>query len=109
MMMSPFKSTLKGGRKKPPGKDADDMQWQTETADGRFLQNMIECGAADGLTAGDIRKKYPHIFGKYSNARFTGALRRARITAGVLDVASPCGSREVRFENGTSRLIVAFY
>jgi hypothetical protein len=106
-MSSPFKSTLKASSRKHGGND-DDVRWGTETADGRFLQRMVECGAANGMTAGEIQKKYPQTFGKYSNAKFTSALRRARIAAGVLDAPSPVESREVRFQNGKSRLIAVF-
>jgi hypothetical protein len=55
----------------------DEPKWVSDSADGRLLQNLVETGNIDGMTAAQIRTKYT-TFAKYKNPLFTSNLRRFR-------------------------------
>lgn len=48
-----------------------------DSADGMFLQSLMEEGHTRNKTAGQIQKLYP-VFGKYNNKIFGAAYGRAR-------------------------------
>jgi hypothetical protein len=56
---------------------AEGERWSSDSKDGRYLQSLLETGAIEGLSGGQIQVAHPR-FAKYDKNAFSTNVRRLK-------------------------------